>query len=100
LAFRKGFTAAKPFLILFNARLEATPPERAVGILLPSLLVFEDDLQKRNELDAKYLIGLAELGLGNKTKAFDLFEVVLQINAMHVGAYDQLFGTKEFLKKT
>jgi hypothetical protein len=31
--------------------------------------------------------------------ALVLFEEVLQINAMHVGAHDQLFGTKAFLKE-
>lgn len=67
---------------------------------LPLLLVFEEDLQKRNKLESKYLIGLAELGLGNKTKALELFAEVLQINAMHVGAQDHLFSTKQIVKKT
>src|SRR5690606_801093 len=53
---------------------------------LPLLLVFDDDLQKRNEWEAKYLIGIAELGLGNKKAAMKYFEQVIQINAMHVGA--------------
>lgn len=59
---------------------------------LPLLLVFEDDIQKRNTIDAKYLIALAELGLGNESIALKLFEEVLQMNAMHVGANDQLFN--------
>jgi tetratricopeptide (TPR) repeat protein len=63
---------------------------------LPLLLVFEDDMQKRNELEAKYLIGLAELGLGNKEKASRLFKQVIQVNAMHVGAHDQLSCLPEF----
>ena len=67
---------------------------------LPLLLVFDDDLRKRNELEAKYLIGLAELGLGNKAEAFSLFEEVLRINAMHVGAYDQLYPTRDLRKKS
>jgi tetratricopeptide (TPR) repeat protein len=57
---------------------------------LPLLLVFDDDIQKRNRWEAKFLIGLAELGLGNKTAALSLFENVLKINGMHVGAHDKL----------
>ena len=57
---------------------------------LPLLLVFEDDLDKRNEFEAKYLIGLAELGLGNTEDAKALFSEVLQLNAMHIGAKEMM----------
>ncbi len=57
---------------------------------LPLLLVFDDDLQKRNEWEAKYLIGLAELGLGHKKIAMKLFEKIIQVNAMHEGAKEKL----------
>jgi len=57
---------------------------------LPLLLVFEEDMQKRNEWEARYLIGLAELGLGNSQIAYGLFNEVLQINAMHIDVYDIL----------
>ena len=53
---------------------------------LPQLLVFEDDLQKRNEWDSKYLLALAELGMKNKAKAFELFKEVFASNSMHQGA--------------
>jgi tetratricopeptide (TPR) repeat protein len=53
---------------------------------LPLLLVFEEDLQKRNEWENKYLIALAEKGLGNNEKAQKLAGEILQLNAMHVGA--------------
>lgn len=64
---------------------------------LPLLLVFEEDLQKRNEMDAKYLIALAEAGLGNPENSRRLALEVLHMNAMHVGAMDlintiNLFG--------
>ncbi len=54
---------------------------------LPLLLVFKEDLQQRNSWENKYLIGLTELGLGNKNKALQLFNEVLHLNAMHVAAH-------------
>jgi tetratricopeptide (TPR) repeat protein len=58
---------------------------------LPLLLVFEEDLQKRNEWENRYLIALAEKGLGNNGKAQKLAGEVLHLNAMHTGAKDLLF---------
>ena len=55
---------------------------------LPLLLVFEDDIQKGNTIEAKYLIALAETGLGKYSAALNLLEDVLQSNAMHTGAKD------------
>jgi tetratricopeptide (TPR) repeat protein len=53
---------------------------------LPLLLVFEDDMQKRNKWEAKYLMALSELGMGNSDAAKNLFQDVLELNAMHDGA--------------
>ena len=53
---------------------------------LPLLLVFEEDLQRRNKWENKYLIGLVELALGNKGKALNTFNEVLSLNAMHIEA--------------
>jgi tetratricopeptide (TPR) repeat protein len=47
------------------------------AVSLPDLLIWEDDLDKRNNLLCKYLIGLGELGLGNKTKSQKLLQEVL-----------------------
>jgi tetratricopeptide (TPR) repeat protein len=47
------------------------------AVSLPDLLIWEDDLDKRNNLLCKYLIGLGELGLGNKAKSLKLLEEVL-----------------------
>lgn len=57
---------------------------------LPLLLVFEDDIQKRNTIDAKYLIALAQVGLGAYDDAMNNLQEVLQLNSMHVGAKDLL----------
>ena len=53
---------------------------------LPLLLVFDDDLQKRNTWENKYLVALAEKGLGNLKTADILMEEILVLNAMHSGA--------------
>ncbi|MDX8339369.1 DUF5107 domain-containing protein [Draconibacterium sp. IB214405] len=57
---------------------------------LPLLLVFEDDIQKRNTMDANYLIALANVGLDEKENAEKKLKEVLQLNSMHVGAKDLL----------
>ena len=57
---------------------------------LPLLLVFEDDIQKRNTIDANYLIALAEVGLGANKNAINMLKETLQLNSMHVGAKDLL----------
>ncbi|MCG6189544.1 DUF5107 domain-containing protein [Maribellus maritimus] len=57
---------------------------------LPLLLVFEDDIQKRNTIDAKYLIALAQTGLGDNKNAVKNLQEVLLLNSMHVGAKDLL----------
>ena len=57
---------------------------------LPLLLVFEDDIQKRNTIDASYLIALAQVGLGNRENAKKNLKEVLSLNSMHVGAKDLL----------
>lgn len=57
---------------------------------LPLLLVFEDDIQKRNTIDAKYLIALAEVGLCNTGEALKILDEILTLNSMHVGANDLL----------
>jgi tetratricopeptide (TPR) repeat protein len=53
---------------------------------LPLLLVFEDDIQKRNTIDAKYLIALGQTGLSSYGDAMDNLNEVLQLNSSHVGA--------------
>jgi len=57
---------------------------------LPLLLVFEDDIQKRNTIDATYLIALAQIGLGDQKNAETNLKDVLKLNSMHVGAKDLL----------
>lgn len=53
---------------------------------LPLLLVFEEDYEARQKGNAKYLMALAEYGLGNPQEAKWLLREVLEMNAMHTGA--------------
>ncbi|WP_163718641.1 tetratricopeptide repeat protein, partial [Mangrovibacterium lignilyticum] len=55
---------------------------------LPLLLVFEDNIQMRNTVDAKFLIALAEVGLGNGNVSAELAKEILELNSMHVGISD------------
>jgi len=57
---------------------------------LPLLLVFEDDIQKRNKIDSCYLIALAQVGLGDMENATRNLKEILQLNSMHAGAKDVL----------
>lgn len=57
---------------------------------LPLLLVFEDDIQKNSDIEAHYLLGLAELGLGNKENSIERFKKVLQLSITHIGAKKHL----------
>jgi len=66
------------------------------AVSLPDLLIWEDDLNKRNELFCKYLIGLGQFGLGDIMQARSSFEQVLENNRYHTGAFIHL----DILKKS
>ncbi|WP_163713101.1 DUF5107 domain-containing protein [Mangrovibacterium lignilyticum] len=55
---------------------------------LPLMLVFEDNMQKRNTIDAEFLIALAEVGLGDEKVTAQQTKDILELNSMHVGAFD------------
>ncbi|WP_044627025.1 DUF5107 domain-containing protein [Neotamlana nanhaiensis] len=57
---------------------------------LPLLLVFNDDLQKRNTVDAKYLLFLAAIGLKDFDNAKHLAAEILELNTIHVGVKNLL----------
>ena len=61
---------------------------------LPNLLLFEDDLEKRNRLDCLFLLALAELGLGNQARALELLREVLSLDANHLAAHMELQAVK------
>ena len=57
---------------------------------LPSLLLFDDDLDARNRTECRYLTGLAQLGLGSPSLARRAFRDVLAEDPNHVGAAARL----------
>jgi len=56
------------------------------AVSLPDLLIWEDDLSMRNRQLCWYLMGLAYLGNGNRTKAKHLFELILNSDCSHKAA--------------
>lgn len=57
---------------------------------LPNFLLFEDDLQKRNQVDCLFLLALAERGEGNTNRAAALFRKLLSLDSNHLGALTEL----------
>ncbi len=55
---------------------------------LPTMLLFDDDLQKRQETTALFLQAQAELGCGRKSQATQLLDCVLQRDPNHAQAAD------------
>ncbi len=56
------------------------------AVSLPDLQIWEDDLNKRNVIHCRYLMGLGYLGVGEIEKAHSEFDYVLANDAGHVGA--------------
>lgn len=56
------------------------------AVSLPDLLIWDDDLNRRNRQHCSYLIALGQLGLGNKEQARNLFRQVLEEDGYHTGA--------------
>jgi tetratricopeptide (TPR) repeat protein len=60
------------------------------AVSLPDLLIWDDDLQKRNTLHCLYLIGLGYLGFGEICKARKYFTKVLGSDIYHIGCRTHL----------
>jgi tetratricopeptide (TPR) repeat protein len=60
------------------------------AVSLPDLLIWEDDLNKRNKLFCKYMIGLGQFGFGDIKEAHNSFEQTLENNRYHAGAFIHL----------
>jgi tetratricopeptide (TPR) repeat protein len=80
--------------LLEAARKRARTPVRIdyFATSLPSMLLFDDDLDARNRTECRYLIGLAQLGLGKTSLARRAFRDVLAADPNHVGAAARLRG--------
>ncbi|HTL56079.1 MAG TPA: DUF5107 domain-containing protein [Candidatus Limnocylindrales bacterium] len=60
---------------------------------LPTMLLFEDDLQRRQQTTALFLQAQAHLGMGHKTAAKKLFRTVLRRDPNHPLAADYIRET-------
>ncbi|HEY1167249.1 MAG TPA: DUF5107 domain-containing protein, partial [Chitinophaga sp.] len=60
------------------------------AVSLPDLLIWDDDLDKRNRLHCYYLVGLGLLGQGKTEQAKAMFEQVLGADSYHIGAHVHL----------
>lgn len=60
------------------------------AVSLPDMLIFDDDLQKRNFLHCRYISGLGYLGLKKYDTAELILTEVLRADAMHFGAKTHL----------
>jgi len=56
------------------------------AISLPDLLIWEEDLNVRNNIHCQYLIGLGELGVKSPDLAIATFEKVIGMDAYHLPA--------------
>jgi tetratricopeptide (TPR) repeat protein len=60
------------------------------AVSLPDLLIFEDDVNKRNRVHCRYMTGLGLLGLNDIEQAKEEFKKALQEDAMHFGCKTHL----------
>ena len=65
------------------------------AISLPDLLIWEENLDERNAIHCRYLIGLGEFGLKNYAEAMTAFQNVLQHDLYHLPARIHLHMVKE-----
>jgi tetratricopeptide (TPR) repeat protein len=57
---------------------------------VPAFVFFEDDPTRRHRIAHRYMLGLAQLGLGEVDAARKAFEAVLELDANHLGAREEL----------
>ena len=57
------------------------------AVSLPDLLIWDDNLNNRNEINCHYLIGLGLLGLGKTKEADEQFFIVRSMDINHAGAF-------------
>jgi hypothetical protein len=56
------------------------------AVSLPDFLVFDEDLNLRNQINCHYLLGLGHLGLGDFDLAVRELDAVLSLQVSHLGA--------------
>lgn len=72
----------------FAARLHSTTPTiDYFATSLPTMLLFEDDLEQRNTIEATFLEAQAQFGMGHFVEAGRLLEAVQLLDSNHMGAH-------------
>lgn len=77
---------------------EAKPRIDYFATSLPNLLLFNDDLEKRNRLEAQFLMALAHHGQCNSAKAIQMLESILCEDRNHILAIEMLRWFKQEVK--
>ncbi len=54
------------------------------AVSLPEFLVFDDDLDRRNQINCRYLMALGFFGLGQRRRAFQELTSVLRLDPAHL----------------
>ncbi|MHA6533217.1 DUF5107 domain-containing protein [Paenibacillus sp. BAC0078] len=65
------------------------------AVSLPDFLVFDEDLNKKNEIHCRFMRGLGLLGLGKKSAAESEFKEALRMDCNHIGANLWRYGNGE-----
>lgn len=75
----------------YSQRLEVAAPKiDYFATSLPAMLLFNEDLRRRNQIDALFLRAQALAGLGRLSESQDLLQQVLNLDRSHAGAADLL----------
>ncbi|MFY0256011.1 DUF5107 domain-containing protein [Chitinophaga sp. 30R24] len=82
----KACTIFEQFIRFGEQHLEDKVSIDYFAVSLPDMLVFDLDLDLRNSIHCRYLIGLGYLGLGNDAQAVKYLEEVLLLDVSHQGA--------------
>jgi tetratricopeptide (TPR) repeat protein len=82
--------ALRRLLATARRRAREVPRVDYFATSLPDMLIFDDDLTRRRDLECAYLAGLARLGLGQARAAAALFRRVLELDPSHPGAAGHL----------
>lgn len=53
------------------------------AVSLPDLLIFDEDLNEKNKIHCRFMLGLGCLGKGETKKAEEMFEEILKKNPVH-----------------
>jgi hypothetical protein len=61
---------------------------------VPAFVFFEDDPTRGHRIAHQYMLGLAQLGLGETDAAQKAFEAVLALDGNHLGAQRELSKLK------